>query len=352
MNARDVMTTEVVSVSPETPTNKVAELLGEKGISAVAVVDSGGAPMGMVSEGDLIGRDETEREARRDWWLTLLAEGETLNRDFLASLRRPERVARDVMLTPVITAGEDTDIGEIARLLTSYRIKRVPVVRDGRIVGIVSRADLVRALAAEQPEPAAKHTGGLASDALAALDEHFLHRHQAVERPTHAELPHNHDDFRLSVTDFRNLVADSENREAEDRDEPRRAAAAGRRQRANELMEHHVSDENWRAILHQAREAAENGQREFMLLCFPNQLCNDGGRAINVAKPGWPATLRGCGNLPAMGRDLSGTPSTLPLGCSNSRAECQAISVFSSSGENEPGERSLIWINATVMARG
>jgi CBS domain-containing protein len=83
MNARDVMTTEVVSVSPETSTNKVAELLDKKGISAVPVVDAGGAPIGMVSEGDLIGRDETEREARRDWWLTLLAEGEMLNRDFL-----------------------------------------------------------------------------------------------------------------------------------------------------------------------------------------------------------------------------------------------------------------------------
>jgi len=75
MNARDIMTTEVVSISPETPTNKVAQLLDEKGISAVPVVDDAGAPIGMVSEGDLIGRNEAEREARRDWWLTLLAEG-------------------------------------------------------------------------------------------------------------------------------------------------------------------------------------------------------------------------------------------------------------------------------------
>jgi CBS domain-containing protein len=101
----------------------------------------------MVSEGDLIGRNEAEREARRDWWLTFLAEGEMLNRDFLASLRRPERVARHVMSAPVITTGEDSDISEIARLLTTYRIKRVSVVRDGRIVGIVSPADLVPALA-------------------------------------------------------------------------------------------------------------------------------------------------------------------------------------------------------------
>jgi len=155
MNARDIMTTEVVSISPETPTSKVAELLGEKGISAVPVVDNAGAPIGMVSEGDLIGRGDAEREARRDWWLTLLAEGEMLNPDFLASLRSPERVARDTMSAPIVTVGEETDIHEIARLLMAYRIKRVPVVRDGRIVGIVSRADLVRALAAAQPRPAA-----------------------------------------------------------------------------------------------------------------------------------------------------------------------------------------------------
>jgi CBS domain-containing protein len=109
----------------------------------------------LVSEGDLIGRNEAEREARRDWWLTFLAEGEMLNRDFLASLRRPEREARDVTSAPVITTGEHSDISEIARLLTTYRIKQVPVVRDGRIVGIVGPADLVPALAREQPEPAA-----------------------------------------------------------------------------------------------------------------------------------------------------------------------------------------------------
>jgi CBS domain protein len=64
--------------------SKVAELLGEKGISAAPVVDDGGAPIGMVSEGDLIGREETERETRRDWWLTLLAEGEQLHPDLPA----------------------------------------------------------------------------------------------------------------------------------------------------------------------------------------------------------------------------------------------------------------------------
>jgi signal-transduction protein with cAMP-binding, CBS, and nucleotidyltransferase domain len=91
-----------------------------------------------------------------------------LNADFLASLRAPERRASDVMAAPVVTVGEETEVNEIARLLTAYRIKRVPVLRDGRIVGIVSRADLVRALAVEETEPTdSRKGGGLLADAVA-----------------------------------------------------------------------------------------------------------------------------------------------------------------------------------------
>jgi CBS domain-containing protein len=152
MNARDVMTREVVSVASDTPRRKIAVLLLEKRISAVPVVDSSGAPIGMVSEGDLTGRNEAEREARQDWWLTMLAEGEAVNPEFLASLNYP--TARDMMSAPVISVHEETSLEEIAGILTEHRIKRVPVVRDGRIVGIVSRADLVRALVARPHIPA------------------------------------------------------------------------------------------------------------------------------------------------------------------------------------------------------
>ena len=151
MNARDVMTREVVSVASDTPMQKIAALLVEKRISGVPVVDGSGAPIGMVSEGDLTGRSEAEREARQDWWLTMLAEGEAVSPEFLASLNYP--TARDMMSAPVISIDEETSLGEIAELLTTHRIKRVPVVRDGRIVGIVSRADLVRALAARPHTP-------------------------------------------------------------------------------------------------------------------------------------------------------------------------------------------------------
>lgn len=149
MKARDIMTTDVVSVGPDTPTRKVAELLSARGISAVPVLDAAGVLVGMVSEGDLIGRNDKDWRARREWWLTLLAEGEDLHPDFLAHLRKPDRPARKVMSSPVASITEAAELPEIAKLLMTRHIKRVPVVRDGRLVGIVSRADLVRALTAE-----------------------------------------------------------------------------------------------------------------------------------------------------------------------------------------------------------
>ena len=79
MLARDMMTTDVLKVGPDATRPQIARALIERGISALPVVDSTGAPLGMISEGDLIGRDEPMRKQRRDWWLAMLAEGETLS---------------------------------------------------------------------------------------------------------------------------------------------------------------------------------------------------------------------------------------------------------------------------------
>jgi CBS domain-containing protein len=297
MNARDVMTSAVLSVSPETSTSEVAKILRDHGVSAVPVVDKAGAPIGMVSEGDLIGRDEADREARRDWWLTLLAEGEMLSPDFLAGLRTPERRAHDVMAAPVVTVGEEMEVAEIARLLTAYRIKRVPVLRDGRIVGIVSRADILRAVAAEATEQTRAtgrgRGGGILADALTSMQRRFLHGQHEGERARPAGSPAEPDDTGLMAADFRRLAVDHENQEVQHRQEQRRAAAAERRRRVTELIDHHISDESWRGLMHQARLAAERGEKELQLLRFPSQLCSDGGRAVNVGEPDWPATLRG-----------------------------------------------------------
>src|SRR5215470_1981768 len=147
MNARDVMSKPVVSVHPDTPTREIARLLVDKGISAVPVVDNGGAPIGMVSEGDLIRPERTARAAWRQSWLEIFAEGEPLAPELLSWLHSQHHTAHAVMSAPVITVSEDAELGEIARVLVTHRIKRVPVVRDGRVTGIVARDDVLRALA-------------------------------------------------------------------------------------------------------------------------------------------------------------------------------------------------------------
>ncbi|HEU0204846.1 MAG TPA: CBS domain-containing protein [Burkholderiaceae bacterium] len=152
MQARDVMTTKLVTATPDTTVQEIARRLVARRISALPVVDEDGRIVGLVSEGDLMRRHELGTERHRSWWLALLAGAEDVARDFTRShgLR-----AEDVMTRTVVTVAEETPLEEIAALLERRRIKRVPVVRDGKLVGIVSRADLLHALAAARPSRAA-----------------------------------------------------------------------------------------------------------------------------------------------------------------------------------------------------
>lgn len=152
MQARDVMTTNVITVSPETTVREVAQCLLERGISAVPVVDAGGRLLGIVSEGDLMRRRETGTERKHSWWLDLVSSTEEQARDYVKSHGTR---ARDVMTRNLVTVTEDASLEAIATLLEKHHIKRVPVVKDGRVVGIVSRANLLRGLIAAQQQPAA-----------------------------------------------------------------------------------------------------------------------------------------------------------------------------------------------------
>ncbi len=146
MQVRDIMTTAVATVTRDTPVADVVNLLLQRHISAVPVVDDDGNVLGMVSEGDLLRRHETGTERHRSWWLGMLSSSEELAADYVKSHGQH---AGEVMTHPAITTGEDTPLAEIADILESHRIKRLPVVRDGKLVGLVARADLLRALAAE-----------------------------------------------------------------------------------------------------------------------------------------------------------------------------------------------------------
>jgi CBS-domain-containing membrane protein len=143
MFAADVMTHDVVTVRADTTVKEIAEILLAKGISGVPVVDEVGALLGIVSEGDLLHRVENETERRRSWWLELFADRERMAQDFIKSHARK---AGDVMTRHVVTVKPDTSLGAVSTLLEKYKIKRVPVVDGGKIVGIISRANLLRAL--------------------------------------------------------------------------------------------------------------------------------------------------------------------------------------------------------------
>jgi CBS domain-containing protein len=159
MRAIDVMTTGVITVAPDTSVQAIAKLLSERGISAVPVVDAADRLVGIVSEGDLLHRVETGTERRpgrlsprsRSWWLDTIAAYQDLARDYV---KTHGRTAKDVMTREVISVAETTELADIAMLLETNRIKRVPVLRDGKLVGIVSRANLVRALAVTKSDPA------------------------------------------------------------------------------------------------------------------------------------------------------------------------------------------------------
>lgn len=145
MNAKDIMTTPVSTVTPTTLVSEVARLLFERHISALPVMDDGRL-VGIVSEADLLRRHEigTDCAFREDpWWMRFIATSR-LPGEYV---RSHARYARDIMTEKVVTVSPGTTLSRIASLFEKHGIKRLPVLDKGRLVGILSRSDLVRALA-------------------------------------------------------------------------------------------------------------------------------------------------------------------------------------------------------------
>jgi len=149
MKAADVMVSPVITVGPECSVQDLAEILLENRVSAVPVVSKNGDLVGIVSEGDLIRRTEIDTERRRSRLLALLIGSQPLAAEFVKS--HAHRIA-DLMTRDVIVATPETSLRDIAALLEKSGIKRVPIVSNGKVIGIVSRANLVQALASARKE--------------------------------------------------------------------------------------------------------------------------------------------------------------------------------------------------------
>ena len=144
MLARDVMTRAVATVRPDTNLAEVATRMVADHISGLPVVDDAGRLMGVITEGDLLRRWETGTEAHHAGWIDLLLGPGRLANDYV---RSHGRTVRDVMTETVVSVSEDTPLADVVKLMEKRNIKRVPVMRGEALVGLVSRADLVRALA-------------------------------------------------------------------------------------------------------------------------------------------------------------------------------------------------------------
>jgi CBS domain-containing protein len=143
VKVKDIMTRDVVTVRPETTVGELAALMADRRISGVPVVTDDGKLVGVVSESDLLHRAELGTEKRRKWWLRMLTDTNQLARDFTKS---HGQIAADVMVRYVVTTSEEAELADVADIMEGHRIKRLPVVSGGTLMGIVTRGDLVRAL--------------------------------------------------------------------------------------------------------------------------------------------------------------------------------------------------------------
>jgi CBS-domain-containing membrane protein len=170
MRAMDVMVRDVVTASPDEDVDQVVELLAQHDASTLPVVDTDGNVVGMIGDLDLMRRSEIGTEKHHPWWMEAMTPASKLAGEFAKSHGR--RVS-EVMSTHIISASEDTPLGDIANLLEKHRIKRVPILRDGKLVGMVSRSNLIQALASlhDRPHDAAESDRDIRSILLTQLGE-------------------------------------------------------------------------------------------------------------------------------------------------------------------------------------
>ena len=276
MLARDIMTRNLVTVAPQDRLSTVARALLEARVSAVPVIDDGGRPIGVVSEWDLIGQHAPDRVARRDHWLSRLAEGQPLSAEYVEIVDPDARTAAEVMTAPVITIPEGADLTTIAGVLAVRKVKRVFVVSDERLVGVVSRADLARAL---------------------MLKAQLVPERAPIEPPPPpppsppvATAP---SEPGVSAAIFRRLVESHEDAKRAAREREKQVQEAARLALVKKLAGERLGDRAWKDLMERAHAAAERGEGDFLLIRFPSMLCSDGGRMINAPDPNWPTSLRG-----------------------------------------------------------
>jgi CBS domain-containing protein len=155
MIVSDVMTRKVLSVAPDDTVEHAANLMLRHGISGLFVVDAKGTLAGVVTEGDLLRRDELGTERHRPWWLRVLV---SPGRQALDFTRAHGRRVSDIMTPDVICVSPDAPLEDVVETMEKQRIKRVAVTENERMVGVIARSDLLRALLTHERDTKAPET--------------------------------------------------------------------------------------------------------------------------------------------------------------------------------------------------
>ncbi len=170
MRAADIMTPRVITISTEASIAEAIRLMLQNRISGLPVVDAAGNLVGIVTEGDFLRRTEDNTEKRRAHWLEFVLGPGRLAGEYV---RSHGRKVGEVMSHGTITAEENTPVNEIVRLMETKRVKRIPIVRGNKVVGIVSRANLLHILGrlASEAKPVAKDDSDIRAKIVAELEK-------------------------------------------------------------------------------------------------------------------------------------------------------------------------------------
>ena len=278
---RDCMTSPVATVGPDESVRAAAEVMLRLHISGAPVVDRDGRPLGVVSESDFRFSDVATRQKQREAFIKILSGGQDMAVEYLDVLERQSETVAQIMAKPAICVDEAASIVEAADLMSARRIKRLLVLRGGVVVGVVTRADLLRFFAPQ------KHV------ALPVTPEFFETAIQEAEGGKAAAAPVTVAQGDVTAEELQNLVAEFERNKSRMHADAGKQAGEARKEQVKLLLKTPYTDHELAHLMAKSREAARRGEASVPALVFPAALCTDGGRAINLPDPDWPATLQG-----------------------------------------------------------
>ena len=278
---RDCMTSPVATVGPDESVRAAAEIMLRLHISGAPVVDRDGRPLGVVSESDFRFSDVATRQKQREAFIKILSGGQDMAVEYLDVLERQSETVEQIMAKPAICVDETASIVEAADLMSARRIKRLLVLRGGVVVGVVTRADLLRFFAPQ------KHV------ALPVTPEFFETAIQEAEGGKAAAAPVTVAQGDVTAEELQDLVAEFERNKSRMHADAGKQAGEARKEQVKLLLKTPYTDHELAHLMAKSREAARRGEASVPALVFPAALCTDGGRAINLPDPDWPATLQG-----------------------------------------------------------